>query len=160
MSSICCTCTQITLTQWPMTLVSVLPHLKLHSTILQVYSTGRNRETNTATFQDFQHSKDAMHSNTKNIVQLLILWIIMTHFFLYLIFIIMHLFQYNFPSKTIHFTIRSLTPRASTVWSGKPAHSWEEVYSTYSENLQLFTCVALTKWKSLLQCITITKQLA
>ena len=126
MSSICCTCTQIALTQWPMTLVSILPHLKLHSTGLQVYSTGRNRETNTVAFQDFQHSKDAMHSNAKNIMQLLILWIIMTHFFLYLIFIIMHLFQNNFPSKTMHFTIINLTPCASAVWPGNLANSWEE----------------------------------
>lgn len=157
MSSICCTCTQITLTRWPITLVSALPHLKLHSTRLQVYSTGRNRETNIATFQDFQHSKDAMHSNATNIVQQLIMWIIVTHFFLYFIFIIMHLFQYNFPSTTIHFTIISLTPCASTVWSGNPAHSWEETYITYSENLQLLTRVALITWTSLLQCITITK---
>lgn len=157
MSSICCTCTQITLTRWQVTLVSALPHLKLHSTRLQVYSKGRNRETNTATFQDFQHSKDVMHSNASNIVQLLILWNIITYFFLYVSFITMHLFQYNFPSTTIHFTIISLTPCASTVWSGNPAHSWEEAYSTYSENLQLLTSVALTTWKSLLQCITITK---
>ena len=157
MSSTYCTCTQITLTRWPLTLVSVLPNLKLHSTGLQVYITGRNRETSTATFQDFQHSKDATHSNAKNIVQLLILWIIVTHFFLYLIFIIMHLFQYNFPSTTIHFTIISLTPCASAVWSGNPAHSWEEAYSNYSENLQLLTSVALATWKSLLQCTTITK---
>ena len=156
MSSIYCTCTKITLTLWPVTLVSALPHLKLHSTRLQVYSTGRNRETNTATFQDFQHSKDAMHSNARNIVQLLILWIIVTHFFLYLIFI-MHLFQYNIPSTTVHFTIISLTPCASAVWSDNPVHSWEEAYSTYSENLQLLTSVALATWKSLLQCITIPK---
>jgi hypothetical protein len=134
-----------------------LATLKLHSTRLQVHSIGRNKETNTATFQDFQHSKDAMHSNATNLVQLLILWIITTHFFLYIIFIIMHLFQYNFPSTTIYFTIISLTPCASTVWPGNPAHSWEEAYSTYSKNLHLLTSVALTTWKSLLPSITMTK---